>query len=272
MIDYLLIDGTNLIHRCYWAVKGASPEEPDLDVVREAACAMTLRLTNEWRVGPGHAIAAFDAGDSGRKALYPAYKANRTQAAPVLRQALEEIPFQLGLRGVRIMARPGWEADDVLATLASLAEDVRREAVIATGDKDLLQCLWPDHNRPGESQRQVLLLGNTALQARCYGVRDFNEKYGFDPYNWPVYNALVGEPGDNIPGVPGIGPKKATALIQTYGDMESIYGELPHAPHLPKGLLRKDRDTLLAHQVEASTYLQLTTLNRQVPDVYLEHD
>lgn len=271
MIDYLLIDGTNLVHRVFHAVKGNNFDDPDLEVVKEAVYAMTMRLVNEWRVGPSRTIAAFDAGDGGRKALYPAYKANREHRDGVLRQALEEIPFQLGLRGVRPVAKPGWEADDVLATLASLAEVVRREVVIATGDKDLLQCLMPDEQMIWESQRQVLLLGNTAVQARCFGAQEFNVKYGFSPAYWPTYNALVGEPGDNIPGVPGIGPKKATALIQAYGGMSSIFDMLGMDSR-PHGLNRKDAYTTLTCEADAFTYLRLTTLNRRVPGVCLEHD
>ena len=201
---------------------------------------------------PTHIIVAFDRGrPQFRLDEHPGYKAGRAKTPPDFHGQVELIEDVLETLHIPVVGFPGVEADDVLATLARLAEEAGVEARIASGDKDAFQLVRP---------------GVTVLYPRR-GMTDLDrmtpeaveEKYGVTPAQYRGQAALVGEKADNLPGVPGVGPKTAAKWLTTYGDLDGI---LAHADDI-KG---KAGENLRAHLDDVARNYRI---NRLLDDVEL---
>lgn len=222
----VLIDTANFLHRAFYAFPMAltTPEGQVINAVYGFA-SMLLALTKELK--PTHLVAALESEEEVifREVEFPEYKATRVPKSPEEQAAYDsQFPFLLQffeVAGIKTAIAEGYEADDVIGTVAKLAISDKRQAtrgtevIIASNDRDLMQLIRP------EVRFYLPAMGKQ--KAKIYGGREFVEEYGFKPPQLIDYKALRGDPSDNIPGVRGIGEKTATQLIQEYGTIKEIY-------------------------------------------------
>ena len=202
---------------------------------------------------PDYIAVVFDSGRSHRTELYPEYKATREKMPQELRESLPRIRELVEAFGDRVVAVEGWEADDVIGTLAARAVEAGLEAVIVSGDKDFFQLVRPGVHllNPGRG-------GPHGVAANWVDERNAGEKFGVDPGRVVDYLALVGDSSDNVPGAPGIGPKTALKLLEAYGTVEEI---LEHAEEVKA---KRPRESLLANRAQVLLSKDLVTIRTDV--------
>jgi len=246
----LLIDGNALIHRAYHALPPLTVNRTGEMVNAVYGFANTLlRVVTDHK--PTHWAIAFDyPAPTFRHEAYAEYKAHRPATPEELKGQIVRVHELAEALGMPSFELKGYEADDILGTLSEQARKAGIGVSILTGDRDLLQLV-----RPGVS---VLLPGRTFSEARAYDDQAVRERFGVRPEQLPVYKALVGDPSDNIPGVPGIGEKTAVKLVTQYGDLENI---LEHAPETPP----KVRDSLTASREQLKLSEKLATILLDAP-------
>ncbi len=177
---------------------------------------MLLNVLRDFR--PDYMAVAFDVGRTFRHDMYEDYKAGRPETPETLHHQVERIKEIVRAFGIPIFTLEGYEADDVLGTLARQAAEQGVDVLIVTGDTDAFQLIGP-HIR-------VLTSGRRFSDIVIYDEERVRRRYGLSPRQLVDYKALVGDKSDNIPGVPGIGPKTASRLLQAYGSLEGIYEHL----------------------------------------------
>lgn len=201
-----------------------------------------------------------DSGVSFRDALYPEYKATREKLTDELQadfdQGLERITQLLAAYRVPVLAVPGYEADDVIGTLAAQGVAAGYHVVIVSGDKDFQQLV-----RPGVWLLNPGRGGPASVEEQWVGVENATDRLGVPPERVIDYLALVGDSSDNVPGVKGIGEKTAQELIAQYGSLDEI---LAHAAEIPR---KRPREALLAQGDAARLSRQLVTIHTDVPIV-----
>ena len=202
---------------------------------------------------PDYIAIVFDSGHSHRTELYPEYKATREKMPQELRESLPRIRELVEAFGDRVIAVEGWEADDVIGTLAARAVEAGLEAVIVSGDKDFFQLVRPGVHllNPGRG-------GPHGVAANWVDERNAGEKFGVPPGRVADYLALVGDSSDNVPGAPGIGPKTALKLLEAYGSVEEI---LEHAEEVKA---KRPRESLLANREQVALSKDLVTIRTDV--------
>lgn len=182
-----------------------------------------------------------------RNEIYPLYKAHRPPAPETLIPQFSIVREACQAFNVPALELPGYEADDIIATLAAQASARGMHTTIVSSDKDLMQLI----------NDQVSMFD--AMKNKSIGVEQVLEKFGVNPERVIDVQALMGDATDNVPGVPGIGPKTAAELIQQFGDLESLLAQA-HTIKQPKR-----RDSLLAHASDARMSYQLVSLKSDVP-------
>lgn len=204
---------------------------------------------------PSHVGVAFDVSltTSFRNDIYPDYKANRDPAPEELKRQFAWARGVAEAMGFQCYGDERYEADDLIGTLADYWRERGYAIHVVTGDKDLAQLLaegdtWWDFAR------------NTRL-----GPEGVFEKFGVYPQQIPDYLALTGDSVDNIPGIPGVGPKTATALLSHFGTLESIFERLEEVPHLSFRGAKTLGPKLAEHQATAELARRLTGIDRAVP-------
>ncbi|MBI3268705.1 MAG: DNA polymerase I [Planctomycetes bacterium] len=241
-----LIDGSGYVHRAFHAVTGLTNDQGLPTGAVHGYGQMVLRILKEER--PDFLAVVFDEpGPTFRDAIDPQYKANRP---PLAEELSVQFPYIFRLTdalGVTRLSLAGYEADDLLATVALEAEKRGHEVVVVTSDKDLTQVV---------TERVTLL---DTMDNRRTGIPEVKEKFGVEPSRVREVQALMGDSVDNVPGVPGVGAKTATRLIQEHGSVEEL---LAHLDKLKPG---KVRSSLEAHAEDARRSLKLVTLCTQVP-------
>ena len=219
-----------------------------------------IRIREEF--APDYLAVVFDAGSSQRKKLYPEYKATREKMPEDLRESLGRIRSLLDALHHPVVEVEGFEADDVIASLAqralALEEDI--EAVIVSGDKDFYQLL-----RPGLRLFRPARGGRAGTSAEWVDESNASKRFGVPPDRIIDYLALIGDSSDNVPGAPGIGPKTAVKLIEQYGDLDEI---LAHAEDVRA---KRPRESLLNHADQIRLSRQLVTMLTDV-DVTFDLD
>ena len=198
---------------------------------------------------PDYIAVVFDSGHSHRSQLYPEYKATREKMPRELRDSLPRIRELVGAFGDRVVEVEGWEADDVIGTLAARAVEAGLEAVIVSGDKDFFQLVRPRVHllNPGRG-------GPHGVAANWVDERSATEKFGVAPGRVVDYLALVGDSSDNVPGAPGIGPKTARKLLESYGSLEEV---LAHAEEVRA---KRPRESLLGNRERILLSKELVTI------------
>jgi DNA polymerase I len=199
---------------------------------------------------PHYLAVSFDRGLSGRDTLFEAYKATRDKMPDDLASQLPIIHRLVEAFNIPVLELDGYEADDIIGTVAAKAEALGVDTHIITGDRDLLQLLTP------HVTVQLPQWGNAP--DKIYDEAAFREKYGLDPRQLTDLKGLMGDSSDNIPGVKGIGEKGGTALLQQYGTLEGIY---EHIDQISGATHKK----LIASQDIAFLSRQLATIQRDVP-------
>ena len=177
---------------------------------------MLLNVLREQQ--PEYVAVAFDVGRTFRHDMYDAYKGHRERTPDELHTQVERIKEVVTALNIPIFTREGFEADDVLATLAKQAEVQSVDTLIVTGDRDILQVV-DDHIH-------VLTSGRFFSDTILYTPEAVQTKYGLRPAQLVDYKALLGDKSDNIPGVKGIGEKGAADLLQRYGTLDAVYADI----------------------------------------------
>jgi len=250
----LLIDGHSLAYRAFYAtahrgdVMATSKGE-----WTNAVYVFANKLLQTWREqAPDYIAVAFDLGKSFRHDEYPEYKANRARTPDELHRQLERIEQVVDAFNIPAVTAEGYEADDVLGTLAREAEAEGIETVILTGDTDMLQLV--------DEQTRILLPRGRYGDETLYGPREVEERYdGLSPEQLIDHKALCGDSSDNIPGLRGIGDKTATSLLKEYGTIEGIY------EHLDEITSKRPRQALEGSHEDALLYKDLVTIRCDVP-------
>jgi DNA polymerase-1 len=184
---------------------------------------------------PSGMAVAFDRPEpTFRDEVVPDYKGNRPDTPDLLVPQFGLVRQVLRAMGIPIIELPGFEADDILATLATQARDAGRDVVVVTGDRDTYQLVEDPHVKVMYTRRGI---SDTVL----YDEAGIVERTGVPPTSYPVLAALRGDTSDNLPGVPGVGEKTAAKLVTTYGDLDGIFSHLLE-------LTPKLRENLAAHE------------------------
>ena len=254
----LLIDGHAMVHRAWHAIQQPLNVRRTGEEVRAVYGFLNtfLRTIADW--DPTHCAIAFDlAAPTFRHQRFDQYKAQRPETPQELHDQVDRVRQLMEAFSVPILEVEEYEADDVIGTLSSTAEQQGLETLILTGDTDTLQLVSP----------WVRVLLHYRIQERkVFDVAAVRERYGgLGPAEHPDMKALQGDPSDNIPGVPGIGSKTAVKLLLEFGSIDGIY------ENIDKVTPEKLRETLKANRELAYEGKTLTTIVRDVPlDVGLD--
>jgi DNA polymerase-1 len=217
----LIIDGYSLLYRAFFATRYLSTSDGRPTNALFGFTSMLFTLLE--RVKPNAAVVAMDApGKTFRHHEYAEYKGTRKETQDELRVQLVEARNLIGTLGIPVVEVTGFEADDVVGTIAKQAEDNGYHTTIITGDLDSLQLV--------DDCITVITPGVGMSETRTYSPEAVRERYGFGPEFVPDFKALKGDTSDNIPGVPGIGDKGAAELITGFGTIEEMierFAELP---------------------------------------------
>ena len=256
----LVLDGNSILNRAFYGIKLLSTKAGDFTNGIYGFLTMLRRLLDE--TDPDAVAIAFDKkAPTFRHKMYAGYKSNRKGMPPELAQQLPVLQELLTDLGYSIVSCEGWEADDILGTLARACEESGSTCLIATGDRDSLQLV---------SEKTSVRYAATKFgqpQVTVYDMEKLKEEYGVTPAQMIDLKAIQGDTSDCIPGVAGIGPKGAGELVQKYGSVEYIYGHLDELDIKPamKAKLEASRDN-------AFLSYELGTIRRDAPiDTEISH-
>ena len=254
---FAVIDGNSLMHRAFHAVP-PTMNAPDGRPTNAIFGFLNMFLKMIDAFNPDGVVVAFDKGKPRvRMEMLPQYKAQRPPMDPDLHAQFPMIKELLGALNVPILQSEGWEGDDILGTMARLGEEAGCDMLLVTGDRDIYQ-LVTEHVNVVSTRKG---LSDVAIMTP-ESVDDLY--HGITPALVPDFYGLKGDTSDNIPGVPGIGPKKASALIAQYGSLDEV---IAHADEV-KG---KMGENLRAHIDDALLSRKVATIRTDAP-VELDFD
>ncbi len=246
-----IIDGNSLINRAYYAMR--NPMITKDGIFTQGIFGfinMMERIKKDYE--PKYMVIAFDLkAPTFRHKVYDAYKAGRKQMPPELAMQIPVLKDVLRAMNIKQMEMEGFEADDLIGTIAVAAEEHGLEPYIITGDKDELQ-LATDITR-------IILTRKGVSEFEMYDKQVMIDKYGFTPTQFIDFKGLMGDQSDNIPGIPGVGEKTATRLILEYGSVENLIANVDDVK--PKGVKAKVEE----YAQLAMMSKRLATINTQVP-------
>ncbi|MGB9724473.1 MAG: DNA polymerase I [Chloroflexia bacterium] len=229
----VLIDGHALLYRAYHALPATmvtSRGEPTNALY--GFLSTVLKVLSEEQ--PDYVIVCMDRGRTFRHDLYKEYKAHRAKMPDDLRPQVERAEEVLRALGIPSCGLDGYEADDLIGTLARQADEAGLDTLIITGDSDALQLV--------REHVHVLVPGRKYSDTVRYDPARVRERYGFEAERLSEFKALKGDPSDNIPGVPGIGEKTAEELVRDFGTLEAIYDKLEQVPPRYRKALEENRE------------------------------
>ncbi len=249
----ILIDASALIYRAYYALPPLNTKDGALVNAVYGFTSAILRAIKDFH--PEYIAVAFDSkAPTFRHKEYKEYKSHRPKAPKDLISQLPYVREVCKVLNMPIIEMPGYEADDIIGTIVKKVESLqvheskklttynlsakrgsansgKIKSIVVTGDMDVLQLV--------DDQTQVFSMARGVNQAVLYDEKKVEEKYGFEPNQLVDYKALRGDPSDNIPGVPGIGEKTATGLIQSFKNIENLYKKIPNSNiQVPNQLLK----------------------------------
>lgn len=231
-----LIDGSSYIFRAYYGIRAdLSTSEGFPTNAIYGFANMLLKFLREYE--PRYLGIVFDSkGEVFRNEIYPEYKANRDEAPEGLKLQFPKIFELVQAFSIPMHAMEGYEADDIMGTIAKAQEESK--VVLITGDKDFCQMV---------SENVTLV---DTMRERVTGVQEVRQKYGIEPGQMIDFFALVGDKVDNVPGVAGVGEKTASALISSYGNLEGVYGNLDELrPSVARRLREHKDDAYLSREL-----------------------
>lgn len=247
----VLIDGHAILHRAYHALPPLTTSKGELVNAVFGFCSMLLKIRDE--LSPSHFAVSFDLPKpTFRHKVFPKYQAQRPAMAKELSGQIEKIKEVIKTQGIPIYECEGYEADDVIGTLANQAikQSSDQEVIIVTGDRDMLQLV--------DERIKVYMLIKGISEATLYDKEKVEEKLGLEPRQISDYKALIGDPSDNYFGVSGIGPKTAQELLQCFKTLEQIYNNLDKVD-------KKIKDKLDNGKKQAGLSKKLATIVTDVP-------
>ncbi len=247
----LLLDGNSLTYRAFYALPtDMATASGQVTNAVFGFTSMFAYLLKEQH--PDGVMVAFDRPEpTFRHVANPLYKAQREAAPDILRQQMGLVREVLDALRVHVVDLAGWEADDILATVAEMAKAEGHEVIIVTGDRDSYQLV----EDPGV---KVLYNRRGVTDYALYDEAGIKEKTGVTPAQYPEYAALRGDPSDNLAGVPGVGEKTAAKLINTYGGLDGIFANVDaQTPKL--------RASLAEHEDRVRGNASLMVLLRNAP-------
>ena len=251
----LLIDGHSILNRAFYGLPDLTNSEGRHTGAVYGFLNILLCILEEEK--PDYLTVAFDLHEpTFRHKLYDAYKGTRKAMPEELREQVPLMKEMLTAMGIKIVSMPGYEADDLLGTLAKRSEKLGMDVTILSGDRDLLQLA---------TEKVMIRLPKTSKGKTV--VEDFHaqqvkEKYQVTPPQIIELKALMGDASDNIPGIPGVGEKTATKMIVEFGSIENAYA------HLEEVKPNKARESLRAHYDLASLSKTLATIDTDSPLEY----
>lgn len=233
MNKIIIFDGNALMHRAFHAIPSLStPNGEPINAVY-GVFQMLFKVINDFN--PTHIIFAFDTPEpTFRKKLLEDYQAQRASMDESLSSQFEKIDEALKTLGILILKKPGFEADDVIGTLAKKLKK-ENEIIIVTGDRDILQLV--------DKNVSLLMPGRGLSDSKIYNKAETLERMGVMPIEIIDLKALVGDPSDNYKGVKGIGPKTAVDLINQYKNLDNIYKNINNLSERHQKLLLENRES-----------------------------
>jgi len=237
MKKLVLIDGNAILHRAFHALPPLTTKSGQPINAVYGLVSMLLRVITDLK--PTHIIVVFDTEKpTFRHKEFVNYQAQRPKMASELSGQFDKAKRVLQAFGIPIYSKEGFEADDVIGTIARQVTGL--EVVIVTGDRDILQ-LVSDHVK-----LYMPIVG--LASAKLFGKNEVIEKMGVPPEQISDFKALVGDPSDNYPGVAGIGPKTAISLLSKYNNLENIYKNLESFPKAVSKKLTAGKDSAFLSQ------------------------
>ena len=253
----MVIDGNHLIHRAFYAIQ--NPLKTSSGEQTNAVYGFASMLINIIEIEkPDYIAMTFDEhAPTFRHEMHEDYKGTRQKAPDELYAQIPRIKEMVEAFDMPIYSKEGYEADDMMGTLAKEAEQQGMEVYIVTGDMDAMQLITP-HVRvafPHKGYRDPIIFDRQRVK----------EKYGIEPEQVVDYKAMMGDTSDNIKGVPGIGPKGALQLLSEYGDLDGIYD---HIDEIKGGL----HDKLVDGKEDAYFSQKMARIVTDVPNGFKKED
>ena len=247
----MLLDGNSLAYRAFYALP-AENFKTRSGLTTNAVYGFTAMLINLLRdEAPTHIAAAFDVSrQTFRSERFPEYKATRSATPDEFRGQIDITKEVLTALGITALAEPGFEADDIIATLATQGDEAGYRVLVVTGDRDALQLV--------NSDITVLYPIKGVSTLTRYTPDAVVQKYGLTPAQYPDFAALRGDPSDNLPGIPGVGEKTAAKWIVEYGSLQGLVDNVDTVRGKVGDSLRENLATVLLNR-------ELTHLVRDVP-------
>jgi DNA polymerase-1 len=212
-VALMLLDTYGLVYRAYFALPGLTTSTgTPINAVYGFTMMLNKLIADEK---PTHVVAAFDKGmPAERVALFAEYKAQRRAMPDELRGQFALVRQVLATYGIPVVEMEGQEADDVIATLARQAREAGEQTIVVTGDLDLLQIV--------DDRVTVLVTRRGITELGRYDPLAVRQRFGLEPAQLPDYRGLKGDPSDNLPGIPGVGEKTASKLLQASGSLDAL--------------------------------------------------
>jgi DNA polymerase-1 len=247
----LLFDGNALVHRAFHALPPLTqPKTGELVNAVYGFASTLLKVFADFK--PTHWAVAFDRpAPTFRHEMFEEYKAQRPATPEELKSQIKKVHQLVEAFHIPVFEIDGFEADDVLGTLSKQADEQGVETIIVTGDNDMLQAVLP--------RVKTLAPRRTFTDTVLYDEEAVDYKYGIKPEQLPDLKALTGDVSDNIPGLPGVGEKTATKLIQQYGSLQGIYDHIEYI--MPSKL----QNTLREYHTQVFRNKELATIVKDVP-------
>lgn len=279
----VLIDGNAILHRAYHALPPLTAPDGSIVNAVYGFTSILIKIFNDLK--PTHMAVAFDRPEpTFRKALFTGYQAKRPEMDKELVGQIEKVHEVIGAFGIPMYEMDGYEADDIIGTLAKKASMRQRtrpsalersdsgqvnaskidQVIIVTGDKDILQLV--------EDERVFVYMPTKGLsEAKLYGEKEVVERLGVAPSHVVEYKALAGDPSDNYPGVSGIGPKTAATLVETFGSVDELYKAIKMKDVRYKNFSKTVLGKLTEGEESARLSRALAAIKTDVPvDAHLE--
>jgi DNA polymerase-1 len=247
MSSILVVDTYSLFFRSFHALPAMCTSQGEPTNAVYGVSVLLLKLLRE-RQPRGLAFALDAPARTFRHESYGAYKASRPRMPSDLALQLGRLDELLEASGAPVFCVPGFEADDVIATLCA---QLTETAIVVSGDRDLLQL--------AAEGTEILFIGARGKQPQLYTAETVSERFGVPPDRLPSFTALVGDTSDNLPGVPGIGPGTASKLLRQYSSVSELLANLERV-----GTART-REALRAHATQMQEVERLARLHTEVP-------
>ncbi|MBI5448934.1 hypothetical protein HY948_01305 [Candidatus Gottesmanbacteria bacterium] len=260
----VLIDGNAILHRAYHALPPLTAPDGSIVNAVYGFTSMVLKIFTD--LAPSHMAVAFDrAAPTFRKKIFTEYQAQRPKMEDALVSQIEKVHGMVRAMGIPIYELDGYEADDVIGTIAKKALSSLNQIIIVTGDRDMLQLV--------EDEKVFLYMPTKGLsEAKLYGEKEVMERLEVKPSQVVELKALMGDASDNYPGVAGIGPKTAVELITKFGTVEKLYQAINNVNIQSSMLTPALVEKLKQGEESARTSHMLATIRRDAPIAFAPED